>query len=324
MLETNLLLIILPFVVVLTVLFTWVIVGLVYRSRSHALREELVRVKAEKQAETEKVQWLSAAEEKLREAFEALASRALESNSRQMLYHNKQQLENLVKPLNLELEKLDRNVRTLEQKREGAYQSMDTQIRQISMQYRNLQETTTTLSQALRSSSVRGRWGEVQLHRIAEMAGLSEHVDFEEQKGTGEGGRPDMIVHLPNEAILPVDAKAPMSAYLDAMESDDAVVRASRLKQHASALRKHVQQLSQKAYWSQFPVSPEFVVLLVPYESGLAAAFASDPELLDYALANKVVITGPATLLFTVLVEFLLKGIKSSRIFFSSEEFFRV
>ncbi len=307
--------------IVLAALVTWMVTRLVLLSRTAALkaqlgqmeetrqalaaaqaenqklREQLVQARTERQAQEEKLQWLVSAEEKLREAFESLASRALNTNSQQLLNQSKRQLETLVKPINDELGKLDRNVRTLEEKREGAYNSIDTAIRQISQQYTNLQETTTTLSQALRSTAVRGRWGEVQLHRIAEMAGLTEHVDFDEQKGTGEGGRPDMVVHLPNSAILPVDAKAPMNAYLEAQEAEDTTVRAAKLKQHAAALRKHVQQLSQKAYWGQFDVAPEFVVLMVPYESGLAAAFSADADLLEYALANKVVVAGPATLL---------------------------
>lgn len=275
------------FVLLVTALFAWFLATLFYRGRVTAIR----------QTEEEKQQWITKSQDQMRETFEALASRTLTANARQLLHQNREQLETIVKPLNQELDKMDRNVRNLEVKREGAYQNLDTQIRQIATQYQNLQETTTTLSQALRATDVRGRWGEVQLRRIVEMAGLVEHVDFEEQKGTRDGVRPDMIVHLPGEAILPVDAKAPMTAYLDAQAVEDVKIRSSRLKQHATALRSHVNQLSQKAYWSRFPTAPEFVVLLVPYESGLAAAFTADADLLDYALANKVVIAGPATLL---------------------------
>ncbi|MFO8042871.1 MAG: DNA recombination protein RmuC [Alkalispirochaeta sp.] len=186
----------------------------------------------------------------------------------------------------------------------------------ISQQYRSLQQATSSLDQALRAPNVRGKWGEVQLRRLVELAGMSEHVDFSEQTGraagsggsgggtaagqgaTGEGrGRPDLIVRLPSQGIMPVDAKAPMNAYLESHEAASPDLARQALKRHAAALRGHIQSLSSKAYWKQFDRAPDFVVLLVPYESGLSAAFGVDPDLLEYALANKVVVTAPASFL---------------------------
>lgn len=299
------------------------------RERVEILARENAELRTRAAVDAERLQWLSSAERSLRETFESLAARALQQSagtlmeqSRQQLDHfaqllrtdwgaQKQELSGLVYPLNDELKKLDAQVRAMEEKRQGAYQGINDQIRLITEQYRSLQQATTSLDQALRSSTVRGTWGEVQLRRLVEMAGMTAHVDFDEQVVTGNAasraggdgesgtgnGRPDMVVYLPSGGIMPVDAKAPMSAYLDSHEAGSPELIKQALKRHAAALRGHVQSLSQKAYWSQFSRAPEFVVLLIPYESGLAAAFGADPGLLEYALANKVVITAPASFL---------------------------
>ncbi len=275
------------------------------RRRADDLSAKLAEQQSRGAADRERVAWLTEADKSLRETFEALASRTLRQTTGILSEQNREQLQHLLTPLNTELQKLDRQVRTMEEKREGAYQSVTEQVRMISEQYRNLQTATTSLDQALRAPNVRGRWGEVQLRRLVELSGMSEHVDFEEQRaGTGGGGpanagtgRPDMIVHLPSEAIVPVDAKAPMTAYLESQEAATPELAYQAAKRHAKALRGHVQSLAQKAYWSQFPRAPEFVVMLVPYESGLASAFTHDPELLEYALANRVIVAGPASFL---------------------------
>ena len=265
-------------------------------------------------ADAERVAWLKTAETSLRETFESLASRSL----RQSLSHlndqsrnhleqfsqtlrsdwntQKQEISGLVQPVQEELKKLDAQVRSMEEKRQGAYQGLTEQVELIAQQYRSLQHATSSLDQALRAPNIRGKWGEVQLRRLVEIAGMSEHVDFDEQVAAGDG-RPDMVVHLPSRGIMPVDAKAPMSAYLESQDAASPELARQALRRHASALRSHVQALAAKAYWSQFDRAPEFVVLLVPYESGLSAAFTADPELLEYALANRVVITAPASFL---------------------------
>ncbi len=271
------------------------------RRRADDLSLRLAEAQSRSAADRERVSWLAEADKTLRETFEALASRTLRQSTTVLSQQNKEQLQSILTPLNTELQKLDTHVRSMEEKREGAYRGVIEQVRMISEQYRNLQNATTSLDQALRAPNVRGRWGEVQLRRLVEMAGMTEHVDFDEQStapGQGGGtGRPDMIVHLPSDALVPVDAKAPMSAYLDSQEAATPELAHQAAKRHAKALRGHVQALAQKAYWSQFPRTPEFVVMLVPYESGLASAFSHDPDLLEYALSNRVIVAAPASFL---------------------------
>jgi DNA recombination protein RmuC len=273
------------------------------RRRADDLSAKLAEQQSRGAADRERVAWLTEADRTLRETFEALASRTLRQTTGILSEQNREQLQHLLTPLNTELQKLDRQVRTMEEKREGAYQSVTEQVRVISEQYRNLQTATTSLDQALRAPNVRGKWGEVQLRRLVELSGMNEHVDFEEQRGSrgggssGAAGRPDMIVHLPSDAIVPVDAKAPMTAYLESQEAATPELAFQAAKRHAKALRGHVQALAQKAYWSQFSRAPEFVVMLVPYESGLASAFTHDPDLLEYALANRVIVAAPASFL---------------------------
>lgn len=266
------------------------------RERAEELGRQVIELRSAGAVDKERLSWLQTAERSLRETFEAIASQTLRRTTNVLTQQNKEQLEGVISPLNTELKRLDRYVHALEEKREGAYQSVVEQVRLISEQYRNLQTATTSLDQALRAPNVRGRWGEVQLRRLVEMAGLTEHVDFEEQRSSG-GRRPDLIVHLPSEAIIPVDAKAPMKAYLESVEAASPELAQEAAKRHAKAMRGHIQGLADKAYWSGFDRAPEFVVMLVPYESGLAAAFSQDPNLLEYALEHKVVVAAPASFL---------------------------
>lgn len=230
--------------------------------------------------------------QEMREAFESLARQSLKDNANMFLDRTQSEL----KPLSQSLDKLDDHIRELEQKREGAYKGLEKQIGSLSEAQSELQKTTLTLSQALRSSSVRGRWGELQLRRVVELAGLMEHIDFEEQPST-DAGRPDLVVHLPSGGALPVDAKAPMKAYLDAMEESDRERRMQRLEDHANALRQRVRTLSRKQYWQQFDDTPQCVVMFVPNEACLSAAFQQDGGLLDYAMQYKILIASPVTLL---------------------------
>jgi DNA recombination protein RmuC len=227
-----------------------------------------------------------------RDAFHALATEAFKDNAEMFLDRTKVELE----PLNSSLEKLDQRIRELEEKREGAYQGLQEQLRQLAQTESTLQQTTHTLSQALRSSTAQGQWGELQLHRVVELAGMVEHVDFEEQVG-GQDGRPDMLVRLPNGGILPVDAKTPMSAYLDALSSEEPKGRQEKLAAHCQAMKGRIRNLSGKQYWDQFTETPQFVVMFVPNEACLSAAFRLDGGLLDYALEARVLIASPVTLL---------------------------
>lgn len=228
----------------------------------------------------------------MRDAFDALAHQALRDNANMFLDRTKSELE----PLGQSLHKLDEHIRELEQKREGAYGELQEQLRQLGETQSDLQRTTTSLSQALRSSTARGQWGELQLRRIVELAGMLEHVDFDEQQSAGDG-RPDMIVRLPNGGALPLDAKTPMDAYLDAMNASGEQIQRDKLVAHAKAVRSRIRDLSRKQYWNQFEQAPEFVILFVPYESCLGAAFEQDENLLDDALKDHVIVTSPVTLL---------------------------
>jgi len=283
------------------------------RGENEQLKVRIARLEEERKASEEKLQWVEGAQEKLREAFGALASQALQSNADQFLKRardqltslltqvrgdwgtHKEELKNLVQPLEKTLEAMDKQVRELEQKREGAYQSLEKHLGQLGQAQTQLRDTTVTLAQALKSSTVRGRWGELQLRRVLELAGMTSHVDFDEQVTTDEG-RPDVIVHLPNQGILPVDAKTPMTAYLAAIEADEKEQQA-KLAAHAQAMRNRIQELGRKQYWDQFERAPEMVIMFVPSEACLSAAFEQDPDLLEFGMGKHVLITTPLTLL---------------------------
>jgi DNA recombination protein RmuC len=295
-------------------LLGWIIVQARFSSKQRTLEIENVQLKKDLEADVERMKWLEMTQERLKESFKALSADLLSSNSTQFLNQareklsevlqlqkrdwglHKEEFKGMVEPLGKNLEELDKQIREMEQKREGAYQGLIQQVTQLGTSYQELQKTTLNLSQALKSTTIRGRWGEVQLRRIAEMAGMISYVDFNEQVTVDEG-RPDMVVHLPNQGIIPVDSKAPMNAYLESQEIEDEDSRQRKLDEHAKAMRNHMKSLSQKAYWSQFTRSPEFVVMVVPYDSGLTAAFERDGKLLEDALQNKVLIVSPVSLL---------------------------
>jgi DNA recombination protein RmuC len=206
-----------------------------------------------------------------------------------------------VDPLRELLDRYTLSVNELEAKREGAYKEVTIHLEQLKASEARLQKETQSLVTALRSPSTRGRWGELQLRRVVEMAGMVEHCDFVEQGSvsTDDGiQRPDLLVTLPDGAQVVIDAKVPLDAYLRAIEAEDEETRRLHLQDHARQLRSHVDSLAKKAYWKQFePASPEFVVCFVPGESLLAAAFEADPTLIDRAMDNKVLLTGPVNLI---------------------------
>ncbi|WP_293171296.1 DNA recombination protein RmuC [Oceanithermus sp.] len=294
-------------------LLAWGKVATLARRREE-LERAVARLEAELRAEREKAEWLLGAKDELTQAFAVLAGRQLEASSAALVQRthellarldrqlagqlgtHKSALEGLVGPLREHLAALEAQVRELEQKREGAYGGLAEQLRALAEQQRALQEATTTLGEALKNPGTRGRWGELQLKRVVELAGMAPHVDYSEQPTTARG-RPDLIVHLPGGGTLPVDAKTPLAAYLAAVEAADEAVRKARLAEHARQLRARVRELAGKAYWEGLEGAPEFVVVFVPSEAALAAAFEADPGLLDDALAQRVLPAGPVTLL---------------------------
>ncbi len=254
----------------------------------------------------------------LREAFAALSQDALSKNNESFLKLAQEQLkrlheaarselekkekgvESLVQPIREALDKTARQLQELEKERSRAFGALDQQLKQLVEAEQRLQRETRNLVQALRRPEVRGQWGEITLHRLVELAGLVDHVDFQEQVHTddGEGGhlRPDMIVQLPNERKIVVDAKTPLDAYLNAVEAEDDATRDAALQRHARKVRERVKELASKAYWSRFDGSIDFVVLFIPGEQFLTAALERDPELLEDALQRRIILATPTTL----------------------------
>ncbi|MFQ5526831.1 MAG: DNA recombination protein RmuC [Thermoanaerobaculia bacterium] len=247
-------------------------------------------------------------------AFGALAHRALQGNSRDFLALAAQRLETaeaesgkalderrrsieaLVKPLGEGLERLEQRTAELERVRTEAYSRLDQQMKHLAQATEGLQERTTSLASALRGSEVRGRWGEVALKNVAELAGMSRHCDFVEQETLSDGGRPDMIVRLPGGRRIAVDAKAPLNAYLEAQEATEPQAREAALDRHARAVRDHVKKLSARGYSESLDGDLDMVVLFLPGDPFLAAAFERDPNLQVDSLRQKVLVATPTTL----------------------------
>ncbi len=268
-------------------------IGLAFWHRS---RVRITALEKERAADADKAGWTDNVGTQMRDSFAALASDALHANSLTLTQQATLQLEGLIKPLKDDVRFLDEHVRELDKNREGSYKALEQQLTDLGQVHGRLQETTIALIQALKAPTVRGRWGELQLRRVVEIAGMVKHVDFCEQPAL-ENGRPDMIAHLPNAGILAIDSKAPLKFYLEAMEATDDDVRRIKLEQHARAMRKRVKDLGQKQYWDQFDRAPDFVVMFVPNEACLGAAYEHDPGLLEYAFERRVLISSPVNLL---------------------------
>ena len=276
------------------------------------------RLEQERKAAAEQLALLEQAQSRLSDAFKALSAEALSTNNQSFLQLAKATLEKfqetakgdldkkqqafseLVKPVRDSLEKVDGKIQALEKAREGAYQGLTQQMKYLMEAHNHLRTETGNLVRALRAPNVRGRWGELQLQRVVEMAGMLEHCDFQQQKTVnGEDGRlrPDLIVRLPGGKQIAVDAKAPLDAYLEAIESADESTRKARMADHAKQIRSHMSSLSRKAYWEQLKPAPEFVVLFLPGESFFSAALEHDPSLIELGVDEKVILATPTTLI---------------------------
>jgi DNA recombination protein RmuC len=216
------------------------------------------------------------------------------------LEKRQQAVEHLVEPIAESLRGIDTQLGELEVSRQRAYAGLSEQVRSLYASQELLRDQTSNLVTALRTPQARGRWGEIQLRRVVEMAGMLPHCDFDEQSVVQtENGRvrPDVIVHLPGNKTVVVDAKVALDAYLAAVESSDDEVCKAKLAQHARQVRSHVDKLAAKSYWVQFADAPDFVVLFVPGDSLLAAALEHDPGLMEHAVANKILLATPVTLI---------------------------
>ena len=266
----------------------------------------------------EKNQLLQEIGQRFETSFKALSAQALQSNNQSFLDLAKTTLEkfqegakhdlgtrqkaidDLVKPLHDSLKKVDLKIEDIEKSRSRADTELREQVKQLTSTQESLRKETGNLVKALRAPAVRGRWGEIQLRRVVELAGMVDHCDFYEQASvTTEEGRlrPDLIVRLPNNKVVVVDAKAPLEAYLDALEAPDEERRLVRLKAHAAHIRDHLSKLSQKNYWAQFEQTPEFVVLFLPGEIFFSAALEQDPALIEYGVDQNVILATPTTLI---------------------------
>ncbi len=254
--------------------------------------------------------------EQLTETFGALSSQALKHNTEEFLklaqenlkqFHIQAQgelgqreksIEQMVKPIREALEKTERQIREIEKDRKEAYGALHRHLESMAVAQQTLQGETRNLVQALRRPEVRGQWGELTLRRVVELAGMVEYCDFYEQEHvtTEEGAlRPDMVVRMPDSREIVVDVKTPLDAYLSAMEASDEDGRARELDRHARKVRERVNELSKKAYWSQFKSAPDFVVLFIPGEQFLSSALERDRTLLEDALRQKIILSTPTS-----------------------------
>lgn len=266
------------------------------RKASVDLRVQVSGLEARLKSAEQLQQRTLADEQRMREVFSAAASDVLKGNSEALTRTSETRLQSVVTPLNDHLKKLDQHVRDLESTRKGDYSKINLTLTNLNSANENLRSTTASLAEALRSPTMRGKWGEMELRRIVEWAGMTNHVHFEEQFAT-ESGRPDMMIRQAHGGSLPVDSKVPMNAYLLAIEeTGNEQARKSHFVNHAKAVRSHAGDLGKKEYWKQFERAPEFVVMLVPFESCLTAAFEYEPDLFEYAMERKVLIVSPITL----------------------------
>ena len=223
---------------------------------------------------------------------------AEQKDAEHALETRKLEVENLVKPLREEMEKMVQFNNAMEKERAGAYEGIKRHLKELGEKTDSLSTRTTALSTALTTSSqARGNWGEVKLRRLFEMAGLSEHVDFFEQVTLENGSRPDFVVRLPQDAVLPIDSKASGSHFLQAVELEPGADQEALLVKHARAMKQRISELSAKAYQDSIEGEFDHVIMFIPSEAMAASAFSSDPELMEYAMSKSVLVATPVTML---------------------------
>jgi DNA recombination protein RmuC len=302
---------------VLGYLVGWLIV----RAQTRGLQEQNrlleTQVKDQDAIQTERDAAYEAATTRLATSFSELSNQSLKANSetflrlaeqnlgaqqeraKRELGDREQAVENLVKPIREALTQSQQQIAALEKARSEAYGGIKTQLESMQTSQQSLAQETKNLVNALRRPEVRGRWGEITLRRLVELAGMVEHCDFQEQVHTSSDDkiiRPDMIVSMPDRRKLVVDVKTPLDAYLEAAEAKDDAQRDLALKRHAGNVRNHIIKLSSKGYWQQFSESPEFVILFIPGDQFLSAALNENPDLIESALSQKIILATPTSL----------------------------
>ena len=286
------------------------------------LREDRARLEAtlsaHRESEQEKLAFVAQTSAQLRDSFQALSAEALRGNGQTFLElaretlsslatgaqtdlaHRQEAIDAVIAPLRASLTEVDGRIRELESVRAAAAASLGQQIASLGTAQASLQRETARLASALRAPNTRGRWGELQLRRVVEFAGMVDHCDFEEQVNLpGDDGRlkPDLLVRLPGGRAMVIDAKVPLEAYLDSLDAAGEDERQAKLAGHARALRDHIRQLGSKAYWGRLPRSPEFAVLFLPGESFFSAALEQDPSLIEFGAEHGVMLSTPTTLI---------------------------
>ncbi len=285
------------------------------RERNAELRVILQRTEKEGQ---DKLSLLESVQKQWEDKFKVISSEALtltnksfldlanatlekfQENAKTDLSHRQEAIAELVKPVTESLQTVDQKIIELEKSRMSAYAVLKHQVNELLSSQKQLKTETSNLVNALKTPSVRGRWGEIQLRRVVEMAGMVNFCDFEEQVSTTEKEvrqRPDLIINLPGEKKIIVDAKAPLAAYLESLEAKDEDSRKEKLQDHARQVRSHIKSLAKRSYYEQFEPAPEFVVLFLPGETFFSAALEQDPSLIEAGVEDRIILATPTTLI---------------------------